>query len=324
MAGETYVKRYAGGFADGAGGGTPVDSTFLNAVETALLRLLGEDPAADEVGVWTPASNRFVFQKIANAQIDAAAAIDKSKLGALNIVNADIAATAAIAKSKLAALNIADADIVAGAAIAIAKLAGYPSDATKVLKGDGTWGRKIYRKSTAKTVNNTIAETDLLNGEITIAANEIGATGLVRITAHGDMLNNTGLNQPLPRFKLKLGATTLLDTNALANWSTNAARQSWVLQAVIQNLNATNSQWASFSFAAIAPSSGTTAVVFTTGQGTGFQSAAAGGYGTFNYEGGGGGAVDTTLAQALALSVINGVANANYEIVLKGAVVEVL
>lgn len=126
MAGEAYSKRYAGGFADGAGGGTPVDSTFLNAVETALLRLLGEDPLADEVGIWTPASNRFVFNKITNANVDAAAAIDKSKLGALNIVNADIAASAAIAKSKLAALNIADADIVAGAAIALSKLASMP------------------------------------------------------------------------------------------------------------------------------------------------------------------------------------------------------
>lgn len=123
MAGETYVKRYPAGFVDLPSTTTPVDSTFLNAVETALLRLLGEDPLADEVGVWVPASNRFVFQKIVNAQIDAAAAIDKSKLGALNIVNADIAASAAIAKSKLAALNIADADIVAGASIAKSKLA---------------------------------------------------------------------------------------------------------------------------------------------------------------------------------------------------------
>lgn len=122
MAGETYSKRYAGGFVDGAGGGTPVDSTFLNAVETALLRLLGEDPAADEVGVWVPASGRFVFQKVTNAQIDAAAAIDKSKLGPLNIVNADISAGAAIAKSKLAALNIVDADVAAGAAINLDKI----------------------------------------------------------------------------------------------------------------------------------------------------------------------------------------------------------
>lgn len=123
MAGEAYTKRYVGGFADGSAGGTPVDSTFLNAVEAALLRLLGEDPLADEVGVWVPASARFVFQKITNAQIDAAAAIDKSKLGPLNIVNADISASAAIAKSKLAALNLVDADISSGAAIAKSKLA---------------------------------------------------------------------------------------------------------------------------------------------------------------------------------------------------------
>jgi hypothetical protein len=36
--------------------------------------------------------------------------------------------------------NIDNANIVSTAAIAISKLAAYPSDATKVLKGDGSWG----------------------------------------------------------------------------------------------------------------------------------------------------------------------------------------
>jgi hypothetical protein len=35
--------------------------------------------------------------------------------------------------------NLDNANINAGAAIAIAKLAGYPADASKVLKGDGSW-----------------------------------------------------------------------------------------------------------------------------------------------------------------------------------------
>lgn len=139
MAGETFVKRYPSGYTD-SDAAKPVDAQALNAYDAALLRLLGEDPAADEVGVWVPGSGRFVFQKITNAQIDAAAAIDKSKLAALNIVNADIAAGAAIVKSKLAALAIINSDIDAAAAIAISKLAGYPTDSSKVLKGDGTWG----------------------------------------------------------------------------------------------------------------------------------------------------------------------------------------
>lgn len=122
-----YVKRYPGGFLDLPNQTTPVDSAFLNAVETALLHLLGEAPLADEVGVWSAAGGgALVYQKITNAQIDAGAAIDKTKLGPLNIVDADIAATAGIAKSKLAALGIVDADIAGGAAIALSKLASMP------------------------------------------------------------------------------------------------------------------------------------------------------------------------------------------------------
>lgn len=139
MAVPPYTKRYGAGFVDGSGGGTPEDSAFLNAVESALLFLLGEVPTADEVGVYSTGLSRLVYQKITNAQIDPAAAIAKSKLAALNITDADIAGGAAIAKAKLAALAIVNADIDAAAAIAITKLAGYPSDASKVLKGDGTW-----------------------------------------------------------------------------------------------------------------------------------------------------------------------------------------
>lgn len=119
-----YVKRYPGGFVDKPSLTTAVDSAFLNAVESALLQLLGEVPAADEVGVWVGgAGGGLVYQKITNSQIAAAAGIDKSKLAALNIVDADISGGAAIAKSKLAALNIANADVVAGAAIDNSKLA---------------------------------------------------------------------------------------------------------------------------------------------------------------------------------------------------------
>jgi hypothetical protein len=102
MAGETYAKRYGGGFVDLPTQTTPIDSQFLNAVETALVRVLGEDPAVDEVPIWDAGLSRFKFQKLSNAQIDAAAAIDKSKLAALNIVDADIAGAAAISGTKLA------------------------------------------------------------------------------------------------------------------------------------------------------------------------------------------------------------------------------
>lgn len=60
--------------------------------------------------------------------------------GTGGLLNADIGGAAAIAYSKLnLALSILNSDISASAAIAISKLAGYPTDATKFLRGDGTW-----------------------------------------------------------------------------------------------------------------------------------------------------------------------------------------
>lgn len=104
-AGTAYAKRYASGFTD-LDGSKPVDAAFLNAVETALLQLIGAAPSADgQVAQWDNANTRFGPALILNKNIDAAAAIAKSKLdftGANGIVNADIAGAAAIAPSKIA------------------------------------------------------------------------------------------------------------------------------------------------------------------------------------------------------------------------------
>jgi hypothetical protein len=102
MAGETYVKRYAAGFID-SDQSKPADAQFLNAVEAALLRLLGADPIDHGVSVWDAGLARFAFRKLLNADIDAAAAISRSKLDfGGGLVDADVAAGAAIAGSKLA------------------------------------------------------------------------------------------------------------------------------------------------------------------------------------------------------------------------------
>ena len=63
--------------------------------------------------------------EIVNADINASAAIAKSKLASLDIVNGDINASAAIAKSKLASLNIVNADVNSSAAIAKEKLEDF-------------------------------------------------------------------------------------------------------------------------------------------------------------------------------------------------------
>ncbi len=144
MAGETYTKRYGAGFVDKPTLTTPIDAAFLNAVETALLRLLGEDPAQDEVPVWTPGSNRFVFQKLTNTHVAVAAGIAYSKLALTgSITAADIAAAAGIAKSQLAALNLVNADIDAAAGIAKSKVLGWATYVTS-LPGSPADGDEVY------------------------------------------------------------------------------------------------------------------------------------------------------------------------------------
>jgi hypothetical protein len=220
-----YVKRYAGGFADFPSTSSAVDSQFLNALETALLGLLGAAPTDGQAWVYDNALGRFKSALLTNAHIDPAAAIAKSKLASLAIVDGDVAAGAAIAASKLAGN------------IPVSKLSGFPNLLAQILKGDGTFALPaVYRKTTSKQVVNTVTETDLLHGEITIAAGLMGTNGVLRFTAWGDQINNSGATQSTPRLKLKLGATTLLDTNVVAAvWSTNAARWGWRITVEIIN-----------------------------------------------------------------------------------------
>jgi hypothetical protein len=211
----------------------------------------------------------------------------------------------------------------------IATSSGVASAAT-FLRGDNTWATPgvatTYRKTTAKTVNTTVAETDLLNGEITIAANP-GTSAVIRLTAWGDRLNNTGGSLPPQRFKLKLGPTTLLDTNVVGanSLQTSGSRFGWIVRAEIMNLGAANSQLAFISGVVTAlAGSGGGSVAFATGEGvyTGAVYDAVV-VASPRFEGFNTAAVDTTSAQALALSVINASASASYETKLLGAAVEV-
>lgn len=125
---SAYTKRYGGGFIDN-NVSFPADAQYLNAVETALLGLLGAAPTDAQAYVYDAALSRFKSALLTNAHIDPAAAIAKSKLAALNIADADIAAGAAISPTKL------------GSNIPISKLTGYPSASGSALLGDGTWGK---------------------------------------------------------------------------------------------------------------------------------------------------------------------------------------
>lgn len=243
------------------------------------------------------------------------------------LVDAQIAAAAGIAYSKLSlALAIVNGDISATAAIALSKLAGYPSDATKFARGDGTWavpsGLTTYRKTTSKTVNTTTTATDLLNAEITLAA--LTATSCVRVTAWGDWLNNTGGAVAPPRIQAILGSTTLLDTNTGGSGGAAATRYPWRLTFEILNLGATNSQQSSLTFRAGLNVSAATTVAFTTGEGV-YSTVSNGAFSILDAIGvNPSTAVDTSTTQALVLKVINGSASASCETKLTGALIEVL
>jgi hypothetical protein len=188
-------------------------------------------------------------------------------------------------------------------------------------------GRTIYRKTTAKAVNTTTAATDMLNGEITVAAGAMGSTGVLRVAAWGDWLQNTGAAAAAPRFQLLFGGTTLIDTGALTASSAGfgATRFGWMIDAVIANANATNAQTAKWThdLSCQAVTLSGSFAAFTVGKGVlnGFGTTCATQRGIAENDGF---AIDTSVAKALALNVINGSASASYETKLLGATVEVL
>jgi hypothetical protein len=97
----------------------------------------------------------------------------------------------------------------------------------------------VYMKTTQKDVANTTTETDLLNDEITVAADVLGANGYIDAMFHGDLLNNVGATSNVT-LRFKFGATTLwAETVVLSNIT---ARASWALRFRLFNSGATNAQ----------------------------------------------------------------------------------
>lgn len=183
--------------------------------------------------------------------------------------------------------------------------------------------KPTYRKTTAKTVNTINTAVDLLNGEISIPANVIGANGQLRLSAFGDWLQNSGGSTNTLRFQLLFGGTTLFDTGAVAQaLSSQATRWPWEIIVKIQN-TATGAQVARISLDVNfgGTSTGSTAT-FTTGEGRyGGQSTNATQLGGSAYNTA---AVDTTASQALVLNVINPSASATFETKLTSALVEII
>ena len=145
------------------------------------------DVSADKTGQMTVANGAIDNAKISggaaieksklaalnidNNDVAAAAGIEKSKLAALNIDNSDVAAGAAIEKSKLASLEIENADVAANAAIATSKLADAPAtagtvEASKLVQADANKDVSGARHVTAEgTVEAGAAEAFRLGGD---------------------------------------------------------------------------------------------------------------------------------------------------------------
>lgn len=211
--------------------------------------------------------------------------------------------------------------------MAASGISGYPNSLAKFLRGDGAWAFPgLYRKTTSKQVVNTTTETDLLNGEITLGAGVLGTTGVMRLTAWGVGLNNSASSFTSPRWKLKLGATTVLDTNAVTSavsWGSFNAVRGWRLVAEIANAGATNAQTAAIDGRHTATTTGTASPTdFAVGQGMYAVDNADAQY--FFTGANSGLAIDTTVAQALALTMTLPGANASLYMTLLGAVVEII
>lgn len=185
--------------------------------------------------------------------------------------------------------------------------------------------KATLRKVTAKQVAGTVAATDLLNAEITVPGNTLGATGVVVMDLWGDWKQNSGGAAAGPVLQFKFGATTLFNVPTAASMlaiADSATRYGWAYRVTLSNVNATNSQTAAISgFISYLSSSATAAIAqpVTTGEGvhaaTNTTSVAALEYlCLYNTA-----AIDTTAAVAVTFTTTNGSASASYDMTLRGA-----
>ena len=207
---------------------------------------------------------------------------------------------------------------------------GGTKNGSNFLRDDGVYaapsGIKAYRKTTSKAVNTSTSLTDLLNAEITLAANDLGSNKHLRAVLFGDFFQNVSTNPTGIRFQLVVGATTVFDTNTSGPLgSASAARGSWVALIDCLALGATNSQvWRlqmSMTNAAGAGNFAAATTTFTTGLGNWVFTPAA--PQAFLAHGVTTSAIDMTASQAFVFNAANGVNNVSYETRLLGAVVEI-
>ncbi|MDP6585770.1 MAG: hypothetical protein QF535_14030, partial [Anaerolineales bacterium] len=115
-------------------------------------------PADDSV-----TSAMIVDGAVVNADVNASAAIAKTKLASLDIVNADVNASAAIALSKLAS-DPSNASNLASGTVPTARLGSGTASSSVFLRGDQSWASAggdntpafLATSTSAQTVNNDV------------------------------------------------------------------------------------------------------------------------------------------------------------------------
>lgn len=261
------------------------------------------------------------------AQINDATFSGATRNWAITMIAGTPAGAPAVPALPASALDLATILVPAAAGSSAAYTITDNRVRSRVGAGQALGSAVIYRKTTVKQIINSAAETDLLNGEITIPGNSLGINGIIRATLLGDWMNNSGGVVSLPIIKLKLGATTLIvAATPGASWTAGATRQGWKAVVEIQNLGATNSQSGMLWMRGFQVNGvGAGLSNFTTGQGSAGSIPQAGGFATYEALGNFIGAtVDTTAAQVLAVTAQHSVANAALDITLRSAFVEII
>ena len=175
-------------------------------------------------------------------------------------------------------------------------------------------GPVVYRKTTAQDVTNTTTETDLLNGEITLAAGALDSNKIMRATLVGDLLFNRNASD-LARIRVKLGGSTVYDSGATGGWQTglSASRLPWRMDLWVQELGSTSSQMFSGTLAV-----GTMPATPSTGLGILYSTA-----GVYEFSSNGPTAVNATVTLALQVTVQWSFASTNNSFRLQSGFVEV-
>ncbi|MBI4655391.1 MAG: hypothetical protein HY746_01465 [Elusimicrobia bacterium] len=192
-------------------------ASIANAALSAQVSLLGSDIASAEI----------LDDTIANADINTAAAIAKSKLAALNITDADVSSisgdkiTGTIVSTHIVNGAIADTDINASAAIAATKING-----TAAILGANTFtGAQTYNTGASLTaavgLNEVLVGTSVVitNGGITASSGTftgnakvegviIAGSGPNTITTAAGLVDATKLTGAIPQT-----VTIFTDTN---------------------------------------------------------------------------------------------------------------